>query len=148
MTSVPPDRATILTVVMPDLLAVAAPEDDPGQADGTIASLVAEGDGILAGVPVAAEICGRLGVRCRALVDEGAAIAGTTSVAEVGGAIAAVRAAAPPALAWLARLSAVAAGARAPEPGHPLDAYAAGLSAADAAREGTPSFRLVIEGEG
>ena len=55
---------------------------------------MADGDGVLAGVPVAAEICGRLGVRCRPLVGEGAAIAGTTSVAEVGGAIAAVNASA------------------------------------------------------
>ena len=143
-----PDRATILAIVMPDLLAVAPPEDDPDQPHGTIGTIVADGDGVLAGVPVAAEICGRLGVRCRALVGEGAAIAGTTSVAEVGGAITAVRAAATPAIAWLTRLSAVASRAREPEPGQPLDAYAAGLSAADAAREGTPSFRLVIEGEG
>jgi hypothetical protein len=148
VTTAPPDRGTILSAVMPDLLAVEAPEDDPGEQHGTLGTIVADGDGVLAGVPVAAEICGRLGVRCRPLVGEGAAIAGTTSVAEVGGAIAAVNAAVPPVTAWLARLSAVASGAREPEPGHPLDAYAAGLSAADAAREGTPSFRLVIEGEG
>ena len=148
MRAPPPDRGTILAAVMPDLLAVGAVEDDPGETQGTIGTIVAEGDGVLAGHPVAAEICGRLGVRCRRLVDDGAAIAGTTSVAEVGGAIAAVRAAAPPAVAWLTRLTAVASGGRVPEPGHPLDAYAAGLSAPDAAREGTPSFRLVIEGEG
>jgi nicotinate-nucleotide pyrophosphorylase len=148
VTAVPPDRATILAAVMPDLLAVRPSAEDPEATDGVIGTIVAAGAGVLAGVPVAAEICGRLGVRCRRLVDEGAAIAGTTSVAEVGGAIAAVDAAATPALAWLTRLTAVATGGRAPEPGHALDAYAAGLSAADAAREGTPSFRLVIEGEG
>ncbi|MEX0983901.1 MAG: hypothetical protein WD096_02505 [Actinomycetota bacterium] len=64
------------------------------------------------------------------------------SVAEVGGAIAAIEAAAPVAIAWPQRLSAVASGAADPELGDALDAYAAGLSASDPAREGTPSFHL------
>ena len=148
MITAPPDRATILAIVMPDLLAVEPPEDDPDQPHGTIGTIVADGDGVLAGVPVAAEICGRLGVRCRALVGEGAAIAGTTSVAEVGGAIAAVRGAAPVALAWLTRLSAVATGAAPPESEHPMDAWAAGLSRPEATRQAGPSFRLAIEGDG
>ena len=55
MRAAPPDRGTILAAVMPDLLAVGAVEDDPGETQGTIGTIVAEGDGVLAGQPVAAE---------------------------------------------------------------------------------------------
>ncbi|HEX6845155.1 MAG TPA: hypothetical protein VF235_08585 [Actinomycetota bacterium] len=146
-----PDRATVLEAVMPTLLA--AQVDPVGDPDAVGAGvIVAEGAGILAGLVVAKEAFGRLGVRLRPLLDEGAAIAPGTSVAEVGGAIAAVRGAAPVALAWLERLSAVATGTAPPEPGHPLDAWAADLhtprlSPREATRQAGPSFRLAIEGE-
>jgi nicotinate-nucleotide pyrophosphorylase len=147
----PPDRATVLDAVMPTLLA--AQVDPTGDTDAVGAgTIVADAAGVLAGLVVAKEVFGRLGVRLRPLVDEGAAIAPGTPVAEVGGAIAAVRGAAPVALAWLERLSAVATGAAPPEPGHALDAWAAdlrapGLSPPRDTRQAGPSFRLAIEGE-
>jgi len=68
------------------------------------------------------------------------------AVAEVGGPLAAIRGAAPLALTWLQRLSAVASGATPPEPGDALDAWAARLSAPGAVGHDGPSFRVEYEG--
>ena len=135
------DRPTILEAVLPSLLALAPdPADDP-EAVG-MARIVADHHGVLAGVPVAKEIFGRLGVRTRAVLEEGASVVPGQAVAEVGGALAAIRGAAPVALTWLQRLSAVATGAASPAEGDPLDAYAARLSQPDAVREAGPSFEV------
>lgn len=146
MSAPAPDRTTVLQAVMPTLLAAQIAVHGDPEAVGA-GRVVAETEGTVAGLVAAKEAFGRLGVRCRPLVDEGATIAPGTAVAEVGGAIAAVRGAAPVALAWLQRLSAVATGAAPPEPGHALDAWAAGLSARERTRQAGPSFRLEIEGE-
>ena len=147
----PPDRAAIIEAVMSTLLAAQIEVHGDAQAVGT-GRIVAETEGVLAGLVVAKEAFGRLGVRTRPLLEEGAAIAPGTSVAEVGGAIAAMRGAAPVALAWLERLSAVATGAAPPAPDDALDAWAAdlgsqGLSRAAATRQAGPTFRLEIDGE-
>jgi nicotinate-nucleotide pyrophosphorylase (carboxylating) len=145
-----PDRATILEAVMPTLLAAQITIHGDPEAVGA-ARIVAQDEGILAGLVVAKEVFARLGVRMRPLIPEGAAIAPGTSVAEVGGAIAAMRGAVPVALAWLERCSAVATGTAPPAPDDPLDAWAAGLgsglSRPAETRQAGPSFRLVIDGE-
>lgn len=147
----PPDRPAILEAVMSTLLAAQIEIHGDPEAVGT-GRIVAGAEGVLAGLVVAKEAFGRLGVRTRPLLEEGSAIAPGTSVAEVGGAIAAMRAAAPVALAWLERLSAVATGTAPPVAGDALDAWAAdlgsqGLSRPAATRQAGPSFRLEIDGE-
>ena len=140
-----PHRADVLAVVMPALLGVdPASHGDPDEV-GT-ARIVAAGRGLVAGVPIAREAFGRMGSRTRPLVDEGSPIEPGQVVAEVGGPLAAIRAAAPVALDLLTRLSAVASGARAPAPGDVLEAYASRLSAAAPVGDDGPSFHLDIEG--
>lgn len=138
------DRPTILEAVLPSIMTIAPdPEEDP-EAVG-LARIVATSGGVLAGVPVVKEIFGRLGVRTRALVDEGARVASGEPVAEVGGALAAMRGAAPVALTWLQRLSAVATGAVPAAEGDLLEDHAARLSRPDAVQDAGPSFRLEFE---
>jgi hypothetical protein len=137
------DRSTILEAVMPSLLTVEIDAADDGEVGA--ARVVAEGPGVVAGLPVAKEVFGRLGVRTRSLVPDGAEVAPGLAVAEVGGALAAIRGAGPIALTWVTQLSAVATGAVPPAEGDPLHAYAAGLSRSDAVRDAGPSFRLEFE---
>jgi hypothetical protein len=137
------DRPTILAAVMPTILAVRPdPTVDP-DAVGS-ARILADDAGVFAGAAVAKEVFGRLGVRFRTLVEDGAEIRRGTVVGEAGGALAAIRGAAPVALTWLQRLSAVATGAQPPASGDPLDSWAAGLSRPERVRESGPSFRLEI----
>ena len=138
------DRPTILEAVLPSIMAVVPDAAEDPDAVG-IARFVVTSGGVLAGVPVVKEIFGRLGVRTRALVDEGAAIAPGEAVLEVGGALAAIRGAAPVALTWLQRLSAVATGGVPPAEGDPLDEHAARLSRPEAVQDAGPSFRLEFE---
>jgi hypothetical protein len=138
------DRPTILDAVFPSVMAIAPDPDEDPEAVG-MARIVAASPGVVAGVPVAKEVFGRLGVRTRALVAEGAVVAPGQTVAEVGGALAAVRGAAPVALTWLRRLSAVATGAAPPAEGDPLDDYAARLSRPDAVHDAGPSFTVEFE---
>jgi nicotinate-nucleotide pyrophosphorylase len=151
----PPDRATILAAVMPALLATqASPDDSPSwnDADDTGSdTVVASGACVVAGWPVVREAFARLGVRCRPLVGEGAHVASGDVVAELGGAVVAIRRAAPVALAFLGRLSSVASGVRAADEGDELERYAravAGsrLSPSAAVDDDGPSFRLGSEG--
>jgi nicotinate-nucleotide pyrophosphorylase len=151
----PPDRATILAAVMPALLATQASPDETwsgNDADDTGSDTVVAIDAcVLAGWPVAREAFARLGVRCRPLVDDGVDVASGDVVAEVGGPIAAIRRAAPVALAFLSRLSAVASGMRVADDGDELERYAravAGsrLSPSAAVDDDGPSFRLGSEG--
>lgn len=141
----PPDRADVLAAVMPALLGsdIALP-GDPDRVGG--ATIVAVGEGVVAGLPVVREVFGRLGARTRVLTDDGSRVVDGQVVAEVGGPLAAIHTAGPVALRFLTRLSAVAAGARAPEPGDALDAYAARLSAPAPVGDDGPSFRLDFEG--
>lgn len=141
----PPDRADVLAAVMPALLGSdVASHGDPDRVGG--ARIVTVGDGIVAGLPVVREAFGRLGARTRVLAHDGSRVVNGQVVAEVGGPLAAIHAAGPVALRFLTRLSAVAAGARSPEPGDALDAYAARLSAPAPVGDDGPSFRLDFEG--
>lgn len=145
MTAPDLDRVTIMPIVMQALIADdARPQGDPDEV-GT-ARVIAEGSGVLAGVPVAKEAFGRMGVRCRVLMPEGSHLHDITEVAELGGPVAAMRGAATTALRFLTRLSAVASGAAEPAPDDPLDAYAAALrlSGQDRVGHDGPSFRVEI----
>jgi nicotinate-nucleotide pyrophosphorylase len=136
-----PDRVTILVAVMSDVLR-AAPASDVDPEETGAADVIACGAGVVAGLGVAREIFGRLGVRSRNVVVDGAHVDAGDLIMEVGGALAAIQGAAPAALAWLERLSAVATGAAPATGADPLERYAAGLSRPDAVREAGPTFRL------
>jgi hypothetical protein len=138
---VAPDRAAILAAVMPDLLSVRLPDDD----EVGFARLVATSAGTCAGLLVVRELFGRVGVRSRASVAEGATVRAGGTVAELGGPAAAIRAVGPLAATWLHRLSVVAAGARAPAPGDDLERWASRLSAPGALRHDGASFRVEVE---
>jgi nicotinate-nucleotide pyrophosphorylase len=144
----PPDRLTMMPLVMAALLSDGArPTGDP-DAVGT-ARIVADATGRVAGLAVAKEAFGRMGARCRPLADEGAAVEAGTSIAELGGPLGAIRAAAPTALRLLVRLSSIAAGTERPDPADPLDAWAgelARLSPPGPVGDDSPSFHLEIEG--
>ena len=139
----PPDRATVVAAIMPDVLAIRldVADDDVG-----FARLVSERGGTCAGLFVAKELFARVGARTRPLVGEGDMVGPAETVAEVGGPLAAIRGAAPLALTWLHRLSAVASGASPPEPGDALEDWAARLSAPGAVGHDGPSFRVEFEG--
>jgi len=138
----PPDRATVIGAIMPDVLSMRLEiaDDEVG-----FARVVCDAGGTCVGMLVAKELFGRVGARTRPLVEEGSVIGPDQTVAEVGGPLAAIRAAAPVALTWLQRLSAVASGAR-PQPGDALEAWAARLSAPGAVGHDGPSFRVEFEG--
>lgn len=143
-----PDKVTMMEVVMAALIADgASPAGDLDEV-GT-ARIVAVESGRVAGIAVAKEAFARMGVRLRPFVDDGAGVDASTPVAELGGPLGAMRAAAPTALHFLERLSAIAAGIEHPDPGEPLDAWAAGLarlSPPGSVGHDSPSFRLEIEG--
>jgi nicotinate-nucleotide pyrophosphorylase len=124
------DREVILEAILPELRdgVLEAATDVPEAATGR-AAIVAHGSGILAGLPVAREVYGRMGVRLRALRDEGAPIEPGQRVAEVGGAVRAIRMGAGLALTYLSRLSSVASGRVRPD-GSPLERYAAEIGSA------------------
>ena len=138
-----PDRATVVAAIMPDLMSIRldVADDEVG-----LARLVCEDGGVCAGLFVANELFARVGARTRPLVGEGNVVAPAEAVAEVGGPLAAIRGAAPLALTWLQRLSAVASGASPPQPGDALEAWAARLSAPGAVRHDGPSFQVEFEG--
>ena len=137
-----PDRATVVAAIMPDVLSIRldVADDEVG-----LARLVSEAGGTCAGLFVAKEVFARVGARTRPLVNEGDVVGPAEAVAEVGGPLAAIRGAAPFALTWLQRLSAVASGASPPEPGDALEAWAARLSAPGAVSHDGPSFRVEFE---
>ena len=138
-----PDRGTVVAAIMPDVLGVRLDTDD--DAVGA-ARLVCSTGGRVAGILVAKEIFGRVGVRTRPLVKEGEVVGPGHAVAAVGGPLAAIRGVAPLALSWRGRLSAVASGATPPSPDDPLDAWAARLSPTEAVGHDGPSFRVEFEG--
>ncbi len=138
----PPDRVEIVAAVMPDVLRLRVDTDD--QEVGA-AQIICDEPGTCAGMPIVKEIVGRVGARARALVAEGALVEPGQVVAELGGPRAAIGGAAPLALRWLHRLSAVASGAIAPEPGDALDTYASRLSASGAVRHDGPAFHMEFE---
>jgi len=143
MTVDAPDRAAIMTAILEDLLLLRPEVDDDAVG---LARLVCDRAGTCAGLVVVREIFARVGARTRPLVAEGAAVGATEAVAELGGPLAAIRGAAPLALTWLYRLSAVASGATPPEPGNELDAFAARLSAPGVVGHDGPSFHVEFEG--
>jgi nicotinate-nucleotide pyrophosphorylase len=142
MSGIDLDRATIVEALFDDLRELRTDDDDRVG----LARIVCDAGGVCAGLAVAKEIFARVGARTRPLVADGAIVGPATAVAEVGGPLAAIRGAAPLALTWLHRLSAVASGAAPPEAGNPLDAYAARLSAPGAVGHDGPSFHLELEG--
>jgi len=142
MNASPPDRATIAAAVMDDLVTITL---DTGDEAVGAARIVATRAGVFAGAPVVREIMSRVGVRTRSLVAEGAAVDAGTVVLELGGPLAAIRAAEPLALTWATRCGAVASGATPPEAGNPIDAYATRLSGRAAVGHDGPSFRLEID---
>jgi nicotinate-nucleotide pyrophosphorylase len=143
----PPTRDAILAAVMPALLAAQRSTGAPGSDETGAGTVVAGSPCVVAGLPVARETFARLGARFRATVEEGASILAGDVVAEVGGPVDAIRGAAPVALAFLGRLSAVASGVREPDPEDALERYAAELaggrlSPSVAVDDDGPSFRL------
>ena len=105
------DRVTLMPVVMAMLL-----DDDVGpvgdpDAVGT-ARLLADGEGIVVGLPVAKEIFGRFGGRWRPVMADGSWVRSGDLIADLGGPLAAIRGAAPTAIGVIERLSAVASGRR------------------------------------
>lgn len=148
----PPDRDAILAAVMPALLTaqLEVPGEEPRDETGHDV-IVAGSACVVAGLPVAREAFGRLGARLRPLVDDGTAVEPGTAVAELGGPVAAIRRAAPVALGFLGRLSAVATGTREADPGEELERWAAALAAGRLSPPGAvdddgPTFRLGSEG--
>ncbi len=148
MTVPAPDRVTMMPVVMAALIDDgAAPAGDPDEVGS--ARILTVDAGRVAGIAVAKETFGRLGARLRPLVEEGAGVGPGIPVAELGGPLGAIRAAAPTALRFLARLSAVAAGTEPPDPDQPLDGWAADLarlSPRGPVGDDGASYRLEIEG--
>ena len=146
-----PERDAILAAVMPALLTAqvsggVAATDETGSD-----TVVAVSPCVVAGLPVAREAFARLGARCRPLVEDGEPVSAGRIVAELGGPVAAIRRAAPVALAFLGRLSAVASGARAGDETDELERYALALagdrlSPSAAVDDDGPSFRLGSEG--
>jgi nicotinate-nucleotide pyrophosphorylase len=140
------DRVTVMTVVMEALLADdGRPLGDPDAVD--TARIVADGRCVVGGLPVSKEAFGRIGVRLRPLVDEGARVEQGDVVAELGGPVAAMRGAAPTALRFLAHLSAIASDHRPAQLGDPLEAYAARLSPGEPVGDDGPSFHLSFQPE-
>jgi hypothetical protein len=139
----PPDRSEILAAVVPALLRIG-----PGGSGDEVGAgrVVAVTDGVCAGLPVVAEIFGRLGVRVRPRVAEGSRVTSGEPVVDVGGPLGSMRAAEPIAIAFLERLAAVASRARPPDPDDPLETYAARLSADGPFRDDGPTFRWEFEG--
>jgi len=148
VTLAPPDRLTLMPLVMAALLADdARPSGDPDAVG--FARIVVESPGRVAGIAVARETFGRMGARLRPLVDEGVRVEAGTPVAELGGPLGSIRGAAPTALRMLTRLSAVASGTAVPDPADPLDDWAAALARLSppvSVGDDSPSFRLEIEG--
>jgi len=145
------DRTEVLVAVTRALAEDLADGEPPEAADvpeaetgrGAIACRV---PGILAGLPVAKEAFGRVGIRLRPLVGEGQAVRAGERVAEVGGSVRAMLAARGTALAFLERLSAVASRCRPATDGDPLEAYAAALAPrVPVSSENGPRFDLVME---
>ena len=140
----PPDRATVVAAIMPDVLSIRldVADDEVG-----FARLVSEDGGTLRGA-----VRREGAVRACRRPDAPARGGGRRRrprrrlCAEVGGPLAAIRGAAPLALTWLQRLSAVASGASPPEPGDAIEAWAARLSAPGAVSHDGPSFRVEFEG--
>jgi nicotinate-nucleotide pyrophosphorylase len=139
----PPDRVALAAAAMRALL-----EDDvhpSGDPDAVgAAGIVCDRPGRVAGLALMREVFGRLGVRSRLLVDDGTAVTQGGRVAEVGGPLAAIEAAAPTALRLLDRLSTLASGLGEPDADDPLELSAASLrlSAHDPVGHDGPSFRL------
>ena len=78
----PPDRATVIGAIMPDVLSMQL--DVAGDEVG-FARVVCERGGTCAGLLVAKELFGRVGARVRPLVAEGDAVGPDQAVADVGG---------------------------------------------------------------
>jgi Quinolinate phosphoribosyl transferase, N-terminal domain len=143
------DRVVIMPIVMQEML----DEDvhshgDPDEVGS--GHVVCDRAGVIVGLTVAKEAFGRLGARCRAMVDEGTPVTTGVVVADLGGPLAAIRGAAPLAIRMLERLSAIGSGAAFATPGDPLEAYAAAvrLSAPDRVGDDGPTFRLTIDPDG
>ncbi len=141
----PPDRLTIMPIAMAALIADRARAvGDPDEVG--VAKVLAEVPATVAGLGVAKETFGRMGVRCRPLVAEGDRVVAGDVVLQLGGPIAAMRGAAPTAFGFLTRLSSIASGLSPAAPDDPLESWAAELSRGDPVGDDGPSFRLQFEG--
>lgn len=122
---------------------------DPREAETGTAVIRSTEPGVLAGLPVAKEAFRRLGVRLRPLTEEGSAIAVGDHIALVGGSLQAILSGRRTVLRFLERLSAIASGRSDPDPGDPLERYAASLGARATATpvgDNGPRFELEVEG--
>lgn len=122
---------------------------DPREAETGTALIRSTEPGVLAGLPVAKEAFRRLGVRLRPLKEEGSAIAAGDRVALAGGSVQAILSGRRTVLRFLERLSAIASGRSDPDPGDPLERYAASLGARATATpvgDNGPRFELEVEG--
>jgi nicotinate-nucleotide pyrophosphorylase (carboxylating) len=121
------DRTAVLEALLPALRRIGGgPEDIPEERTAR-ASVIASGHGILAGLGVAAEAFGRVGVRLRPLAEDGERVERGDRVAEVGGPLRAILAVERVALGFLGRLSSLATAAaagRRPATEGPLETYA------------------------
>ena len=140
------DRVDIMVAAMAALLA-----DDVravGDPDAVgIARIRCTAPGVMVGLPVLKEVFGRMGARVRPLAKDGDVVTAGATVAELGGPIAAIVGAAPTALRFLTRLSAVASGRGGPDPADPLEIWAAEvgrLSPTALVDDAGPSFELEV----
>ncbi len=143
MTVPPLDRVTIVTAAMQALLADDVRPSGDLEAVGT-ARIVCDRGGVIAGLPLVAQIFGRAGVRCRASAVDGDVVAPGDEVGRLGGPLAAIEAAGATALRTLERLSAIASGAAHAVEGDPIEAHAAAhrLSTPDRVGDDGPVFQL------
>jgi Quinolinate phosphoribosyl transferase, N-terminal domain len=142
-----PDRVDVMTAAMSALLADGARAIGDEDAVG-IARIRCVASGLVVGMPVLREVFGRMGGRVRPAVADGEMIDAGALVADVGGPIAAIRGAAPTALAFLTRLSWVAAGYAEAEAADPLDTWAetiGRLSPHAPVGDAGPSFELEVD---
>ncbi len=140
------DRVDVMAAAMAALLA-----DDVravGDPDAVgIARIRCTAPGMVVGLPVLKEVFGRMGARVRPLAEDGEVVAAGAAIAELGGPIAAIVGAAPTALRFLTRLSAVASGRGGADPADPLARWAAEvgrLSPATPVDDAGPSFELEV----
>lgn len=149
MTAGPPtlDRVDVMTVAMSALLADGARAHGNSDAVG-VARVRCTATGLVVGLPVLKEVFGRMGGRVRPLVGDGEVAEAGALIAEVGGPMAAIRGAAPTAIRFLTRLSAVASGGVDADLADPLDSWAVEvgrLSPVASVGDAGPSFELEVD---
>ncbi|MEP7060068.1 MAG: hypothetical protein ABI828_04995 [Actinomycetota bacterium] len=140
------DRVEVMVAAMSALLADRAQAIGDEDAVG-IARIRCTAPGAVVGVPVMKEVFGRMGVRVHPIATDGQALSLGDVVAELGGPVAAIRGAAPTAIRFLTRLSAIASGLSDPAPGDLIESWAlefGRLSRVTSVGDAEPSFELEV----